>query len=503
MTAQGWLARAASHPAVQIAVILIVAVATRLYHVDAPGTLVDRDYTSAIFARDFYLARADVADPAIKEMAHYVRMRQPVLEPPVTEWLVSWLYTAAGHESFRLARAVTSAFWFAGGWFMFMLARRVSSTQAAVIALAIYLLLPLSVELSRSFQADALMMLLFLASLYLVVRFHESNDRNWLLLASACSAAALIYRPLVLFALVGAFLVPRWSQRGWRSLVERETWIYGLVATAPMVAYYGYATFVARFFGWKLTSSFRFDLWAHREYWLGWLDLAFYAVGLLGVVTAAIGVPWLRRGLPRSIVAGLALGYVVFGLLFTMHVHTHGYYHAQLIPIVALASAPLAAALVERVLQDSDSPLWWVPAAVVGLVLATVGARELGARIRLAKFESERAAAEIGRIVGHSRRVVWVSRYYGIPLQYNALIAGSFWPRPVTYWLYRTAGERELSIRERIDGLGFVPEFFVITFFSEYETHHADLARYLAERCTLKSESSEYLVYERCAPPGS
>ena len=57
----------AEHPialAVALGALLLLAVMLRVYRFDAPGMLVDRDYTSAIFARDFYLARSSAAEPA-------------------------------------------------------------------------------------------------------------------------------------------------------------------------------------------------------------------------------------------------------------------------------------------------------------------------------------------------------------------------------------------------------------------------------------------------------
>ena len=39
--------------------------------------------------------------------------------------------------------------------------------------------------------------------------------------------------------------------------------------------------------------------------------------------------------------AGLWGGYFLFGLVFTYHIHTHGYYSLQFVPIVALSLGPL------------------------------------------------------------------------------------------------------------------------------------------------------------------
>jgi hypothetical protein len=59
-----------------------------------------------------------------------------------------------------------------------------------------------------------------------------------------------------------------------RGLHARDTLIYVAVATLPAFAFYGYGAFVARYFEWKLTSSFMTSLYGHREYWQGWLGNA-------------------------------------------------------------------------------------------------------------------------------------------------------------------------------------------------------------------------------------
>ena len=55
---------------------------------------------------------------------------------------------------------------------------------------------------------------------------------------------------------------------------------------------------------------------------------------------------------------------------------------------------------------------------------------------------------------------LWLREYLGE-------LTGAYWPRPITYWLYRTKGRRwlELSIEERLAAIPFELEFFVVTDF--------------------------------------
>jgi hypothetical protein len=113
-------------------------------------------------------------------------------------------------------------------------------------------------------------------------------------------------------------------------------------------------------------------------------------------------------------------------------------------------------------------------------------------------FESPTVAAEIGERVNHSDRVVFLSPFYGLPLQYLGEFTGAYWPRRIEYWLYRRKGARELSVSERLAALGFEPEYFVITHFREYANHHDDLRTFLEQRCEALAVTDAYRIYGRC-----
>jgi hypothetical protein len=256
---------------------------------------------------------------------------------------------------------------------------------------------------------------------------------------------------------------------------------------------------IAGFLRWKVGTSFRPYLLLRREFWLGWLDLAGWAVGYTPIIGALLGVTLLRKGIPRALVLGLAIGYAAFGLVFTMHIHTHGYYHAVLIPIVAIPLGAVVALIADR-LRQTSARWFWLP-TIGALVLAMLfGFREVRSRLGSQVFESIETAREIGEIVNHSSQVLYLAHYYGLPLQYNGELTGAYWPRKITYWLYRRADERELSVGQRLDALGFSPEYFVITDFTEFYNHHTDLEEFLNNDCNLVAKSDDYLIYGACEP---
>jgi hypothetical protein len=113
-------------------------------------------------------------------------------------------------------------------------------------------------------------------------------------------------------------------------------------------------------------------------------------------------------------------------------------------------------------------------------------------------MDDPRTARQIGEIIGHSPRTVFVSRHYGIPLEYYGEFGGAPWPVRIEDSFYRPSGAREQSVQERIDQLGFEPDYFVITHFDLYERKHQDLQVYLESNCAPVAETNAYLIYTNC-----
>jgi hypothetical protein len=115
-------------------------------------------------------------------------------------------------------------------------------------------------------------------------------------------------------------------------------------------------------------------------------------------------------------------------------------------------------------------------------------------------FENPSLAAEIGETIHHSPKTVFVAYHYGLPLEYYGEFAGAPWPVRIDDAFLRPPGEKERSVTERLDSIGFIPEYFVITNFNLYHGKHQDLQEYLEENCTIYEKQEEYLIYNVCNP---
>ena len=482
--------------------LFLTAGAIRLYRLHAPGVLIDREYTSAVFARSFYFQMSGADEPWHEEIAVLTRQNQPILEPPVTEFMVSLIYLVSGGERLWAAHVLTSLFWLAGGVFFYRAARLLLPAEGALVALVYYLFVPMGILISRSFQPDSLMMMLFMISIFCIVRHFDMPGRKGLLFAAGLSGLAILYRPLIVFGLLGMFSALTIQRRGrWQDLFGKDFIIYSTISLLPAFLYYGYGTFVAGYLGWKYSSSFRPGLFRYREYWIGWLDLAVTGAGYLAMIAGLFGFA-LARGKARAVLIGLWSGYLVFGLLFNMHIHTHAYYHAQLIPAVALSLGILTTAIRDQVGRQALARFWYLPVLAALALIAFLNVRTVRSSIGWPRIKSLQTAQEGGEIVGHSSRTVYLSRYYGMPLQYYGELTGTYWPRRTGLRAYMNMDVEDLSIQERIDDLGFAPEYFAITDMAEYNRNHQDLDAFLKENCTLIADSSTYLIYDgSCARP--
>jgi 4-amino-4-deoxy-L-arabinose transferase-like glycosyltransferase len=492
------------------ALLIAVAGLVRIHYADQSRFMAERQYRSGLIARAQYLTHTDAEPEWRREVAAVSAERMGRLEPPVMESLAVLGYRLLGVETLLIPRLLSSLFWLLGGLFVFLLTRQLIQEHAALYALAYYLFLPLGLLVSLSFQPDALMLMLFAAGLWSLVRYEADPSIGRLLATGALFGACVLVKPLCLFGLAGAFVGLRWHRTGVRGLFDGSAVVLGLFVLAPATSYYLYGMLVHGHLAGQAGASFVPALLLQSGFWKETAGTLLFALGAVPLALAAVGAALPRNDAVRPFLAGLLAGHLVLILVFTYHVRMAGHYHLSLAIPVAIGLGAAVAHLVERTKHGAGSPVFRYACLVgAGLVVCAGTARALSTEIRSAPSIVEPAVARaVGEAVDHSVNVVYVSQYYGMPLEYYGELSGWYWPRPGTYVdrAVRGSDARQRSVEERLSNLGtvlataapdFRPDYFVVTDFREY-SRHGDLAAFVEERCQVLADQPDYLVYGQC-----
>lgn len=346
-------------------------------------------------------------------------------EPPITESIVALTYFLTGGESFAVPRVWGALFWLAAGFALFDLMRRATSPWAALIALAYYLVLPFSVQASRSFQPDPLMTSAFVTGVYFLYRWSEQQTWKWAVLAGLFFGFAALVKIVIAFFIGCAAVALVLFTLKKDFLKSKHTWAMAGLMILPAFIYYillndGRST--EYFFAWTVAL---FELITSADFYNKWLVFLGSLFGLTVIFISLAGVLAATPRL-RTLLIGLWVGYTLYGLTLPFQMYTHSYYHIQLIPIIALGLAPALDPLIERV-----SSLGWVRGVFAALILLVVSYQSYVARsILIAEdFRHEPAVwKSIGGAIPENANVIGLTQDYGYRLMLFGWRKVGLWP---------------------------------------------------------------------------
>jgi hypothetical protein len=467
-----------------------------------------RQMHCALIARALYYRVSRAANDPLRVSAEQAADRRGRLEPPIVQSLAAFGYLVSGSEHLGIARALSACFWLGSACFLYALAARLLSRVAAAVAAAFQLLLPYGVVASQSFQPDPLMILLMVASWYAIC-VNDAPQRTWrhALIAGAVSGLAVLVKPMSGFSIAFLYLALMLRQPApWRSLLSLRTWLYGAVLLAPVALYYVREIASGGRLQTQADSSFQPELWHEARFWHGWLDTLLAVLsGKTLLVLAGLGLCLVPRGRVRWVLPALWLSYVAYGLTFTYHISSHDYYHLPFVPVVALSLACLS----QRVLNGLRRIRWPVLQApvliaalafmvwVAGVTWSEISETALPRTAARGPNTRELTYRQIGQIVGHSPRVIFVTpNAYGGPLEFYGELSG---------WYWNTANElrrklrRGQAIGDPSVGLAELcelgAEYFVSTPADELPKQRV-LAQLLSRSYQRVANEPEYVIYD-------
>jgi Dolichyl-phosphate-mannose-protein mannosyltransferase len=480
-----------------ICVVLIFILGTGLRFIDLTDPPLDyfpqRQERGAIIARAIYYQLLPSADPSVRSQAVYLANTMDLNEPAIYEAIVAVTYLATGGEHLWVARIYAIIFWLLGGVALFLLARKLTSTLAAIAPLIFYFFLPWSVIFSRVFEPDVLMVALTLWTAYVLYRWGETPTWKWAIVTGFLGGfAAMVKLPAIfptVVMLIGIALVTLGLKNALKNL---QVWVMAALFIVPPVFFYVFfiSSSSAPYFDY--TVGLLKNL-IQPSFYIRWI---IFAGGLvdLGVAIISFLSLWLLPKKARIIPIALWIGYLLYGMAFPHHIITHEYYSMPLIPAIALSLAPLAG-LVFNSVKEHDRLANW---AVVGVLIFSIFYSGWMARsILLGKnYRSEAIGwQEMGQALPKEGEMMGITHEEGYRIAYYG------W-RHVTPWPFDAEAEASLGTINPLEQFTSLfkeatggQDYFIVTLFNQFDSQPL-LKAYLYDHYPIYAQGSGYLIFD-------
>jgi 4-amino-4-deoxy-L-arabinose transferase-like glycosyltransferase len=320
-----------------------------------------RQLRSASIARSLFYTYLPNADPTVRDKAQALGKFEAE-EPPIFENLVAFSYLLFGEEKLWIARVFSILFWSLGGVAVYLLARDMTSSVGGLFSLAFYLFLPYGVSASRSFQPDPFMVMWILWGIWALRNWRINQTWKWAILAAVFSGIAVLVKifavfPIALTAIIVVLEMGRFTQ-----VIKRpQVWVVAAVMIIIPAAYYIFTVgHLASGYISAWTLGF-VRLLFQPSFYIRWITFLRGLVDLTVIAIALCSILLLRRD-DRLMMIGLFGGYLLIGLVVPSLIITHDYYSLYLIPVIAIALAPLADLLFSKV---SEYGRFWQGALIL------------------------------------------------------------------------------------------------------------------------------------------
>lgn len=522
-------------PAIKFVTILLLflsAFSIRLYHINkAPMDFAPiRQYQQAHIARNYYLKDIEAVPEWKREIAKLNAQRMGFeLEPRIVEHLAVFGYCLTGGEHLWFPRIMSSVFWIIGGVFLYLIAGKLFSPEAAFFSAAFYLFLPYSIPASRSFQPDPLMTMLLIISIYMMLKYFERPSLYGIIIAALASTLTMLLKPNCVLFIFGAFIPLAVVHYGIRKFIaNRDVWLFAFLSVMPAAAFYLSGLITNTGFVQEHTrSTFVPHLIFLPYFWRDWFYIIGQVFGFIPFIAALIGLFMMQDRQPRFMLSGLWTGYFIFGLLFTFHIHTHSYYQLPFIPIVALSIGPVGLSMLKFVSTHKRKIITGMGVILLVFVLvfnmkniqsaeykdelkfigAFVGINTEVRQFIANDFEKEvKINRDIGNIVGHSKNTLFLTSDFGRTLAYHGELSGLPWP--ITSSLRERSergveippkeelfNRRYFTIRTHGKYTHYTPDYFIVTAMDELDKQ-TDLKEFLFSNFPVITVNKDYLVFD-------
>jgi hypothetical protein len=488
---------------ITLAVIFILGLGIRLYDLTDPPLdfHATRQLRSLLMARGLYHKWFE--DPNIPDWQRQIAIEQweghQIIEPPIFEIIAALTYGLVGFETDWIARIWASLFWLIGGAALFLVARRLSSADGGVVALAFYIFLPFGVIASRSFQPDPLMVMWIVVSWWTFYRWYQSPSWQRAIFAGLSAGMALLTKNVSVFFLLFPFAALLLMGKGFKkTLRDPQSWVIAGLAALPLVIFTLYGLWVLEL-GEQFGGRFFPELLKDPSHYIKWFNEVLKIMAFPWLLGGLLGMFAFKKADQRAFVIALWFGYGLYGLLFPYHFLTHSYYHLPLIPVVGLSLASISEYIFQGIANLKPRLLHTL--MILGIVSFGIFIQLWNTRILLSEdFRHEPAYwREVGETVGYDTDVVALSQDYSNRIAYYGWINALNWPG-VGHFNYRELrGGKPVEFDEWFAEYSEGKDFFLVTRLKELD-RQPELKDALYEGYEIYAEGPGYIVFDLRKP---
>lgn len=448
-----------------------------------------RQLRNSLVARNIYYSLLPTATNEEKALTETFANSVGQYEPPVIEMIVALSYFVSGGETIAAARIWEVFFWLAAGIALFDLMRRATSPWAALFALAYYLVLPFSVQSSRSFQPDPLMTSAFVVGVYFLYRWSEEQKWKWAIWAGVFLGFATFVKIVIAFFAGGAaiaLVLFTLKKDFWKS---KQVWTMAGIMIVPALSYYvllNHGRSTEYFFAWTVNLL---KLISSTDFYTKWLA---FIGGLFGLTVIFLSIAGALIATPRMrwLLISLWVGYLLYGLTLPFQMYTHSYYHIQLIPIITLGLAVVVNPLIESVAGLGMARS--VP--FVALIVAVFGFQAWVARsVLIAEdFHHEPAFWEnVGEQIPVEGKTIALTQDYGFRVMLWGWRNVDLWPLVTDLAAIKNGGAIP---SDKFSELTADKDYFLVTAFGQLEKQ-PELKKIL-DAYPVATEGDGYVLYD-------
>lgn len=327
--------------------LIVLQLLLTSYHITSP--FLDyhawRQADTAAIARNFYHNGFNILYPQIDwggAGPGYVET-----EFQLVPFLTAVLYQLFGVHDY-VARLVAISFSVLSVYLIYKLSYKYFTRNVAIFSALFFIISPLNIYTSRSFQPESAMIFFSLGSLYFFDAWIEKERWGAFALASFCTTAAFLVKIPTIFLGV-PLLWLAYSKYRWHLFKEWKLYLFAALALIPPILWYYHAHLLFLQYGntfgiWTLTDTEGWNAkWGSLDIWFNSAFYNNYLLRLSGIVLTPVGFTLFILGVFQKVRSKREyvfhfwlLSVLIYFLVLARGNWIHDYYQLPLVPVAAI-----------------------------------------------------------------------------------------------------------------------------------------------------------------------